>query len=722
MRNLKNWVVGSALLLGVMPGAFAQESLADRFPSDAILYVQADTNKLVDGALSLDLVKLLDEPQVQEFLKPVAAELPVKLSTAGLRQMIDSVPWRKYVDGRVELALRGLRVTVGDQSFAISASQTIDAKQLNRLVAIAGQYAERAEAGGEAMTVQVEPDFVLSLDAGDEFQQFFDGALRMHHATSEPVKVGGREGRRLSLAMNPHGGDGPSVVLHVVQDGRRWWIGSGASIEQCMKGGGQESLARSRAFQSFKRQVSSGDPAVMTYVNVANAAHIFEKLIPPIVKEELDLFGVSSIEAFGLASSYVEGGVRDTMALTYSAPPTGLVSLLDCTDGGFQFLKRAPAETGFYFGARIDAEAFVDKLAKVCDELFPGSSRHLERGLAEANRALGLDLRQEILPAFGNEIGVYLTSPGAGSLFPDGMVMLKIGDREQFEKLLARALGEAAKEGVQASEIKSLPEGTRGWTIQIPDSPVQPAIATTSEMFCVSANVLKLKESLRGTKGTQQCALDNPNLQRVLKGLTGAPNADGLSLLGFIDLGKLVEVGYQFAPMAASQLQQNGVELDMSALPETEVITRHFSGIGIGGRSDAKGLALTFFTPAGILTGSACAAPWFALMRQHEYQAAAMETTPTELPAPHKRDAAPAPAPAKKAEGKTRPLSELFANIEKATGATVDFPAELGDVKVAYTPRSGKLETILEELAKLAGFDYRIQDVDGEKLVTVTQR
>ena len=80
--------------------------------------------------------------------------------------------------------------------------------------------------------------------------------------------------------------------------------------------------------------------------------------------------------------------MRDSIALTYGGPPTGLVSLLDCTDGGFDFLRVAPAETGFYFGLRLDAEKFLDKLTAVAEDLFPGTARTIERGLAQANREL----------------------------------------------------------------------------------------------------------------------------------------------------------------------------------------------------------------------------------------------------------------------------------------------------------------------------------------------
>jgi hypothetical protein len=732
-RGLSLFVALFAVTWGTWSArAVAQDSLADRFPADAIVYVETDTHRLVDGALALDLVSLLDEAQVQEFLQPIASELPAPPSTKGLRQLIESVPWRNFVDGRVQAALRGLRVEIGDQAIEISPSQPLSAKQVNQL----GGMTARALHGGDerGAPVVVTTDFVACIDGGDGLEQAFEQHVRSL-GTSERTKIGGRDATTIRI---PLGGDhAPMQVLHVVRDGNRWWIGgSRTTLERCLGGAAQDSLARSKPFQRFKQQASGGEPALLAYVNVANAGRIFERLVPPIVKEEAELFGFTAIESFGLASTFVEGGVRDSVVLTYDAPPKGFVSLLSCTGGGLEFLSRAPAESGFYFGARLDAEAFVDKLLTVGEELFPGCSAAVQDGLAQANHEIGMDLRQELLPAFGNEIGVYLTPPGAGGLIPEGMVLLKIGDREQFEKVLASALQHAAAEGVQTSEIKSMPEGTRGWAITIPGAGFQPVIAVTQDLFCIGRDAPSLKKALReGARPAERSLVANASAQKVLKSLTGAPDARGLSLLGFVDLQKLVEIGYQFAPMLAGQMEQHGdgPKLDFAALPEPEVITRHFSGLGVAGRCDDKGMSLSFFTPTGLITGGVLAAPMLAA-REVRRMSSTMETAvhppaprhepaKTEAAKPGKPKAEKAkPEPTKPESSKARPLSELFAAIEKATGATIDFPADLGEVEVAYVPRSADLDTLLKELGKLGGFTFEVRDVDGEKLVVVKRR
>jgi hypothetical protein len=701
-----------------------QQTLADRVADDTLLYLSLDTRRLVDGALDLDLVKLLDEEQVQTFVAPLAGKVPVGLSSQGLRQALDSVPWRDYVNGRVEIALRGVEVKLGETVVAIHPSHPIDARSVHALLGMAAQL-ESGESN-DLGAMEVSPDLVACVDVGPRFGQWYDDLLKGvaehgHTLRVEKCTIGGHAASRLQIGS---GGRAPSATLHVANDQGRWWLaGSAASLERALAGAqGGSSLAGSPAFRKCVDQVASKDPTLLAYFNVAHVGRLVERFVPPIMKEELDLLGLSAVESIGLASSYVEGGVRDSVALTWSQPPTGLLSLLDCTDGGFDYLSAAPVETGFYLGLRVAPEAFFDKALAVAEQLAPGAGGRLEQALAKLDeefvRESGLSLRDSLLPALGDEIGVWLTPPGAGAVMPDGMVMIEVGDRQQFEKLFAKLREQLTAEGTTLNEARGLPAGMSGFTMTIPGAPVQPALAITDSALCIAPNVLALKSSLKAIeKGRETCARDNPRMQRVLTGLTGKPTADGLSFLAFVDLQKLVEIGYQFAPMASGPMQEaTDGAIDMAALPESEVVARHFSGIGIAGRSDGHGLMFSMFTPTGLLPMAGAGAA--TMLMRHERVVISEPAVARAAPAELGKPAATEPAPA---GGKTRSLATLFANLEKATGATIDYPDSIADVPVNYSPRSGDLDTILADLAKLVGFDYDVRVVDGEKVVSITK-
>ncbi len=683
------------------------DSLADRVGGDALLYVSLDTTRMVDGMTSLGLTTLLDEPQVRQFLEPMAGELHAEISTAGLRQLLDSVPWRQFVDGRVELAVRGIEVEFGGSRLELSASHPLDARTVNQLSGLI----EHASSGQMA-NVSIGLDAVASVEVGQRFKGWFEemvGQLRQSglDARAEECRIAGHDAHRLALRFDS---DAPATAIYFAAEGKRWWFsGSASSLERCLAAPQVESLARSGAFKKWQAQVTGGAPALQAYVNVANVARLFERLVPPIVKEEMDLLGISAVESIGLASSFVDGGVRDSLAISWSQPPTGILSLLDCVDGGFDFLKSAPAETGFYLGLRLAPEAMLDKLVTVADQIAPGSSRGIEMALGEMDRETGMDVRAELVAAFGDEVGLYLTPPGAGSMLPDGMLMLEVGDRQQFEKLLDRARQMMVQQGLVVNDARGLPEGCHGFTVVPEGSPVQPVVALTNDVLCIAPNVLALKSALRAREsGRSGSALDNARLQTVLHALTGKPTAEGLSMLAFVDLERLISIGYQFVPMVAGGIQEgSGGRLDPAALPEAEVVSRHFTGIGIAGRSDRNGMSISFFTPTGVLPTMAAAAAWtMTTARAMEYQS---------MPEPVSMETE-APAPA--TSGRT--LGALFANLEKATGATIDFPESLASVEVDYRARSGDLEVILSQLSAIVGFNYEVREVDGSPLVVIT--
>lgn len=692
------------------------DALADRVGADALFYASLDTGRMVDGMTALGLVTLLDEPQVQEFLRPLAGDLPCEISTGGLRQLIDSVPWREYVSGRVEIAVRGIEVELGGQRIELSASQPFDARALNKL----GGLAQLAH-GGSMAGASFSLDAVASIDAGPRFEQWFDGMvghLRQAglDAEGERCRVGGHEAQRLRVRFDD---DAPSTSLWFAGEGSRWWFsGSAAALERCLAPRG-DSLAQSAPFRRWQAQVTQGTPALQTYVNVAHIGRIFERLVPPIVKEELDLLGLSSIESLGVATTFVDGGVRDSLAISWSEASKGLLSLLDCVEGGFDFLKAAPAETGLFVGLRVAPEALLDKLLAVSEQIAPGSSHGLELALNEIEGQVGMDVQSELLAAFGDEIGLYLTPPGAGGMLPDGMLQLEIGDREQFDKLLGMARGLFEQQGLAVSDARGLPEGWSGFTVVPEGAPIQPIVAISGDALCIAPNVLALKSALKAREsGRSGSALDNARLQRVLTALTGKPNADGLSLLAFVDLERLVSIGYQFVPMAAGALQEgSGGRLDPAALPESEIVASHFSGLGIAGSSDRRGLSLSFFTPTGLLPTFAAAAAWSMPMMVHQQPPQERMAEPVVVA----REAEPAAQPATEpARGSGKTLAQLFANLEKATGATIDFPESLASIVIDYKARSGDLETILAELSAQVGFHYEVREVDGAPLVVIS--
>ncbi len=599
---MKQLALGVAFL-GINGASMAAPRLADRVPADAIFYASIDGKRLMDGTCSLDLVSLLEEPEVQEFLAPLTQEAPF-LATGGLRQLLAQLPTHQFVDGSLEIALRGLRVQLDGDSYDISASNPISARLLNRFGGMAGAMAALENGGsGIPPNVKFAVDFVIGVDAGSGLEHVFQQMIQEAGMEHGSHRIAGRQADRFTLRVP----DVPTIQtnLYRVQDGDRWWIGGHPdTLAQCIGRGSAQSLADSKAFKNFMGSVASEDPSILVYVNAANACRIFEKFIPPIVMEEMELAGLTSVESLGFASSFVNGGVRDSIAVSYGDKPKGLLSLLDCSDQRFDFIRHAPAETGLYVGANVDAEGMLHELLTAVGDLFPGSEAGIEQGLIELEKETGVDFRHEVLPAFGSELGIYLTAPGGSmGLLPEGMVMIEVGDRTKFEKLLEMGMAVARNEGIQFTQIKSMPGNFHGYNMMIPGAPVQPALAVGDDYLALAMNALSLRTSLRAMEEgkRQNSVVSNESFRKVMEGLDCNKDSSGLSFLAFADLRSAVRTGYQFLPMAAAAIsaETDGM-LDLGLMPGADVVAKHFSGIGIAGRSDHAGMSFSIFSPTGL--------------------------------------------------------------------------------------------------------------------------
>jgi hypothetical protein len=209
--------------------------------------------------------------------------------------------------------------------------------------------------------------------------------------------------------------------------------------------------------------------------------------------------------------------------------------------------------------------------------------------------------------------------------------------------------------------------------------------------------------------GSRSTIRTNPSFSAVMEGLSGSQEPGDLSLLVFADLRGSLEVAYQFLPMAAAAIaaQTDGM-LDLALMPESATVTRHFSGLGIAGRSDPHGLCLDLFSPVGCpsLALLGAAVEGYA----HRQPAAARRTPPV----------ASAPPTVTPATGRGKTLEKWFANIELATGATIQYPEKISEQLVEFTPPSGDLREMMAGLAAAAGFAFELRNMDGEWLVVVT--
>ena len=67
--------------------------------------------------------------------------------------------------------------------------------------------------------------------------------------------------------------------------------------------------------------------------------------VAPIIMQEAEILGLTSVRGYGMAISMSHGGVRESSAFVFDGRPRGLFSLLDAMPGGLQTDDIAPGST-----------------------------------------------------------------------------------------------------------------------------------------------------------------------------------------------------------------------------------------------------------------------------------------------------------------------------------------------------------------------------------------
>ncbi len=595
-------IVATLFLTGLAGSAFAVGRQGPRLEqlmsADTLVFVAADARQLEYGVSALGLNRLLREDEVKQFLAPLYAEMEDLDPNDPLGTFWSWLDVPSWVRGEVGFGFAGIQVEVAGSDgslhrVGLSASQPLTARMLHQLASI--------HEGHDAGPIRrVLFDFVLSVEPGPALA----GMVRQYLAAPPAGTAVGQvtmDGVALT-AVNIELDAGIETTLYADVSGDRWTIGGTQdSIMRALQGGGQDSLADSESFRNFRSRLAGDGNVVFAFLDVAKALSTFKNLFPPIVLEEAGILGIDSLTGVGLGMSMNEGGVRESILLGFDGAPKGLLSIFDAFGGGFPSLLDSPASTSAFLGIRFDANKLKDRALALAKELMPMAHGEVLAHFTDAQVA-GHSLIEDVLPAFGSELGVSLSAPKNG-MIPDVILSLEIRDPQKFARLFDTAKAMAEQETAAAIKPLALKNGEEGFVLSLPDVPVQPAFVLRGDRLIGAISPLTLKNYLyRHADAAEKTTLASANetLPQILNGLCHG-REDLLSVLVYLDLRSAIPFLYDSAaPFLSEALAESGTGLDAAMLPMSDTIAPHLSGIAIGLSSGKEGLSIDVFSPIGI--------------------------------------------------------------------------------------------------------------------------
>lgn len=341
-------------------------------------------------------------------------------------------------------------------------------------------------------------------------------------------------------------------------------------------------LAGDAAFEKMHASVAVERPASRSYVDVAGIIEKAGALGGPGVMGLLDALGLTNVTAM-VSESGLEGkGFVMKSFVGTRGVPSGLLRLAEgkpLTDAEMAWI---PADATLAAAFRLDAEAIYKEFLTVLGRIDRRAREEfLEEFESGIQRELGLGLVEDLLRPLGDTWCVW-NSPGEGGLVFTGLTAaVAVKDRDRLSRTIDR-LTEIARQEMgrhggsgryrRGAFIESFTcEGEKVHFLNIvgEEVPVAPAWCLTDTHLLVSPYPQMIKAALARGPSAEKSLAGAPVLKERGKALA-VMAADAKSLFR-----TLYPVLHPLAQLLCSQLQREGIGIDISALPSAAAILPH---------------------------------------------------------------------------------------------------------------------------------------------------
>lgn len=364
-------------------------------------------------------------------------------------------------------------------------------------------------------------------------------------------------------------------------------VGDGGTDEIIKRFGGKPPawLAKIRTDLAVER------PAMVHFLNIRRALAMALPLGGLQAIKFSAAMGFDQLNHYASVSGLEGAGAVSRAQLSIDGQPRGLLGLFDGTPLKPGDLSAVPRDATFALAARFNSGKALGRLLELIGQLDPSAQQQFKSELDDLDKQLGFRLTGDVIASLGDTWCIY-NSPGEGGLVFTGLTaVVPLKDRERLitanEKLLAiaraanaemaRLNGDGNPRGRRPSGLVISDFKSGGHTVHFlnfigDEVPFAPAWCITDRELIVSLFPQMIKARLaRGARAGTLAEL--PEVAQLFKG------ARQPSALFYQDTRSVFRLGYPvlnvFAAFICSELQQEGVNIDISLLPSMAAIEPH---------------------------------------------------------------------------------------------------------------------------------------------------
>lgn len=318
-------------------------------------------------------------------------------------------------------------------------------------------------------------------------------------------------------------------------------------------------------------------PATISYGNLQTAINLAAGLAGQPGTMVADLLGLNSLMSYQAITGLDRQGVKAHTLLRLRSPLSGLLALVDTPGLEAQHLQGIPSDALLAAVWRLDPPRVLDRIMMMLDRAGVGADFREE--LEEFERAVGVQIRDELLASLGDVWQVYAARSDGGVL-TGWTLAVSVRDRERLAQCQAKLVGffrGLVSGNRRGPSLRSfMYQGYEVFYLDVPEEEflVAPAWCLAKDRLIVALFPQTVQSRLAWDPAADA-------------GLAQRPEVAGLFdqdrhpiLLAFSDTRPLFELCYPVLQVAAQwplkELQRRGdLAVDLSILPPTRVIARH---------------------------------------------------------------------------------------------------------------------------------------------------
>ncbi len=331
--------------------------------------------------------------------------------------------------------------------------------------------------------------------------------------------------------------------------------------------------------------------ASVTFINTKEIMAAAQPFLAPLLMSRgpnavnpLDALGLSNLESVVNVTGLGESNTVSRTWFKVNGKPTGMLAMLDAEPLDADDFAEIPADSTIAVSLKLDPVETLDRFISLIDLIEPGASQQARLGLQQIDSEIGFSLENDLLGSLGDSWSVYHSPSEGGAIFtgwtavaeaknPDALraVTSTIVDRvKQFEEMM-KAQGRRPR--IVGVRTMAVGDDTVHFLNMIGEEfPFAPAWCVTDKHLIVSVFPQGVSAFLNRKDGADTLS-SLPHIQEAL-----TADRPPMSIL-HVDSNTVCQSVYPLALIGAnflfSELQREGVDLNISIMPEGNTIARH---------------------------------------------------------------------------------------------------------------------------------------------------